>query len=99
LRAVLSALAATRKAIEDRLGTVVAEFRSAVAAHTATVNAAARSTQEKIEGLRASQEALERQVSAMKVFQARFDAVVAKLARSEEGRNTLTAATAGWPSS
>lgn len=84
LRAVLSALAATRKAIEDRLGAVAAEFRSAVAAHTASVDAAARSTEEKIEGLRASQEALERQVSAMEVFQARFDAAIAALARSEE---------------
>lgn len=84
LRAVLSALAATRKTIEDRLGTLAAEFRSAVAAHTASVDAAARSTEEKLERLRASQEALERQLSAMEVFQARFDAAVATLARSEE---------------
>jgi anti-sigma-K factor RskA len=84
LRAVLSALAATRKG--DRGPTRYCGRRVPLGCRRAyaTVNAAARSTQEKIEGLRASQEALERQVSAMEVFQARFDAAVATLARSEE---------------
>jgi hypothetical protein len=99
LRAVLSALAATRKAIEDRLGTVAAEFRSAVAAHTATVNAAARSTQEKIEGLRASQEALERRSRQWKYSRRASTPSSPRWPAARRRRNTLTAPTAGWPSS
>jgi hypothetical protein len=92
LRAVQEAISDLQRTVDERLGAIDGNVRSALTHLAADAKSAGKSIEAKCEELRSAQDSLGRYISALEVSQARLDTALSSV---QDGRGTKSAASAG----